>query len=712
MTLLDRMSTGPKAWIILFLLTFTAAAPGVFNLPALDRDESRFAQASKQMLEDEDYIRIKYQDELRNKKPAGIHWLQAGATALFTGPEAKQIWTYRVPSWLGAALGTLACFWCGIPLIGRRASFIGAALFGSTLLLTSEAHISKTDGVLVFLTTLSIGALARLYLNHNENRSRTSFGDMLLARDETKGAKRLALLFWLCMGLSFLIKGPVTPMVAAYAGFGAWVWARVSTGKGGHWWRPLIWWPGALIFVALVLPWFLWIQAATDGQYVKGAVGKDLKDKFAGASEGHGGWPLYHLSHIPVWFFPATLLAIPAIMATWTALKGTGQAAAKAGRDGLKLFVIIGVIVGILSYLLPLLVGAVPGLPQSVIDLTRNGLRPAFPAILLAVFWRVSSRPSWRANDAIAEPISDETKALRFLVSWALLTWMFFELMPTLLSHYILPAYPAFGLLCGFAAVKMIDGAGLPKARGVSLVLFGIGTAALLAVSWPGVAVFFMEETAGDFKTVAASSVLESWQPYTSFPMWLWWIGFALAGFAIAEFARRRDGVSIILAVAASVVLGWHVRTFMLPSQIWLQPTETARLALEDVCGVPGTSCLDASTRDGGLVAPPERILALGYAEPSYVLTLGTQNLHPPETPLDLPSEENAYPVVYLINFEDRKAAIAPTEMMAQLRDQAVGMNRCITASEPYYALNYSNGDPVHFRAIRFDAAACGADTP
>ena len=48
MTVLDRLSTGWKAWIILFLLTFGAAAPGVFLLPALDRDESRFAQASKQ----------------------------------------------------------------------------------------------------------------------------------------------------------------------------------------------------------------------------------------------------------------------------------------------------------------------------------------------------------------------------------------------------------------------------------------------------------------------------------------------------------------------------------------------------------------------------------------------------------------------------------------------------------------------------------------
>ena len=125
-----------------------------------------------------------------------------------------------------------------------------------------------------------IGALARLYMRRDQS-------------------KKMALLFWFCMGASFLIKGPVTPMVAAYAGMGAWVWTRATDGKGGDWWRVLLWWPGPAVFVGMVLPWFLWIQAATDGQYIKGAVGKDLKDKFTGASEGHGGWPFYHLTHIP-----------------------------------------------------------------------------------------------------------------------------------------------------------------------------------------------------------------------------------------------------------------------------------------------------------------------------------------------------------------------------------------------------------------------------
>ncbi|HRK67213.1 MAG TPA: glycosyltransferase family 39 protein [Hyphomonas sp.] len=673
MTVLDRLSTGWKAWVLLFVLTFGAAAPGVFLLPALDRDESRFAQASKEMLEEENYIVIQYQDELRNKKPAGIHWLQAASTAIFTGPEAKQIWTYRVPSWLGAAFGTLACFWAGIALIGRRAAFIGAALFGANLLLTSEAHISKTDGVLVFLTTLGIGALGRLYLG-------------------TDKPGRMAFLVWLTVSASFLIKGPVTMMVVAFAGFGAWAWSRAAEGKGTDWWRPLTAWQGPALFVIMVLPWFLWIQAATDGQYIEGAVGKDLKDKFTGASEGHAGWFLYHLSHIPAWFFPATLLFLAGLVTS------VRQVAAPVG--GLmagRRYAIAGAAIFAVLLALNYLLALVPPFEAGSVVETLRTLKPlpAWPFLLVAAIWYLSrsKAPSDR------EP-SDEEKGLRLLLSWGLLTYAFFELMPTLLSHYILPAYPALGLLCGYAAVQIMDGARMPKVNVAGLILFALGAIILLAASWPQVTQYFMADTAGDFRTVSEGEVLAAWTPYREFPVWFWIAGFAFAGFAMIEFARRRIAAAILLAILSSVAIGWHIRIYMLPSQVWVQPTETARLALEDVCGVPGED-------DVCNVKTPARVLALGYAEPSYVLTLGTQNLHPPQTPLDLPSDPAAYPVVYLLNFEDRKADEPITDTAARLRAEAKALNVCLTEGNSHYALNYSNGDPVHFRAWRFDWGGC-----
>ena len=232
------------------------------------------------------------------------------------------------------------------------------------------------------------------------------------------------------------------------------------------------------------------------------------------------------------------------------------------------------------------------------------------------------------------------------------------------------------------------------------MITFLLGAALLLAASFPGVTTFLMAEAAGDFTTVSKQEVLDAWTPYRDFPLWLWAAGFALAGLALIESARLRMGAAITLAVCSAIALGWHVRIFMLPSQVWVQPTETARLALEDVCGVPGEDKVCN-------VKTPERVLALGYAEPSYVMTLGTQNLHPPQTPLDLPVDSSAYPVVYLLNFEDRKADPAIVDVAASLREQAARLDLCLTEGRSLYALNYSNGDPVHFKAWRFDRGRC-----
>ncbi len=97
--------------LVAALLVLVAALPGLMRLPPLDRDESRFAQATAQMLETRDFVDIRFQDEPRDKKPVGIHWLQAAAVSLVSSPQARQIWAYRLPSLIGAMLAAAACAW-------------------------------------------------------------------------------------------------------------------------------------------------------------------------------------------------------------------------------------------------------------------------------------------------------------------------------------------------------------------------------------------------------------------------------------------------------------------------------------------------------------------------------------------------------------------------------------------------------------------------
>ena len=609
MTLLSRLSNGWKPWVLLCLLTFCASVPGIFMVPALDRDESRFAQASKQMLETGDFIQIRYQDEGRNKKPAGIHWLQAASTGFVAGEARNQIWSYRVPSLIGAVLATLAVFWCGIVLIGRRGAFLGAALFGSGILLTSEAHIAKTDAVLVFLTALTMGALARIYMHGRGGAS---------SRASPIG---LSVLFWGAMGLSFLIKGPVTLLVAGLALAVLWIYrAEPAWHKTEGWARSLINWRGLALFAVLVLPWFIWIQLATSGEFLEGAVGKDLKDKFIGASEGHGGWPGYHLLYVLTHFFPATLLVVPALALMIRTLRG-------------------------------------------------------------------------RALDVLAA----ERSGLVFLAAWLVPTWIFFELLPTKLSHYILPAYPALALVCGWGAVQLMGGAKATVSRFVSLVLFGFGGLAFCIATSPFGAELLQADAASGFQHAASGdAVLAQWFGLPAMALHWLGLGFVAVLGALGFGAVRKYGASLTLAIAASLFIGLHIRTEFLPSAKWLQPTTAARAALAEPCALKTAGILYLKTCRPPF---PDRVQAVGYAEPSLVFTTGTNTVIPPQTHIGLPEDDSGYPIVYLLNLEDEAGRSA----LAELQQLAATAGRTVLQSTPHYALNYSNGDPVAFVALRVD---------
>ena len=71
------MSSHARAVAVLVVAALLAFLPGFFQIPPIDRDEARFAQATKQMLETGEYVDIRFQDEVRYKKPVGIYWLQA-----------------------------------------------------------------------------------------------------------------------------------------------------------------------------------------------------------------------------------------------------------------------------------------------------------------------------------------------------------------------------------------------------------------------------------------------------------------------------------------------------------------------------------------------------------------------------------------------------------------------------------------------------------
>src|SRR6202022_2498618 len=117
--------------------------PGFFNIPPIDRDEARFAQATKQMVETGDFVDIRFQDDVRYKKPVGVYWLQSAAveTASALGlPRAQlRIWLYRVPSLIGAIGAVLLTYWTALAFVTRGGAALAALMICSCVLLGGEA---------------------------------------------------------------------------------------------------------------------------------------------------------------------------------------------------------------------------------------------------------------------------------------------------------------------------------------------------------------------------------------------------------------------------------------------------------------------------------------------------------------------------------------------------------------------------------------------
>src|SRR5665213_52249 len=172
-----------RAAALLVVFCLIAFLPGFFRIPPVDRDEARFAQATKQMVESGEYVDIRFQDEVRYKKPVGIYWLQAAAVkaggAVGVSNAHTTIWLYRLPSLGGAISGVLLTYWAALAFVGRRAALLAALMMACSV--------------------AAMGAMARIYLAQRRQPSAAAGWPM-------------PVLLWTAMAAGVLIKGPLVLM--------------------------------------------------------------------------------------------------------------------------------------------------------------------------------------------------------------------------------------------------------------------------------------------------------------------------------------------------------------------------------------------------------------------------------------------------------------------------------------------------------------------
>ena len=114
----------PNRFLIFLAICFLIFLTGIFEIPVLDRDEARFATASKTMLLENEFIDIKMYDEPRYKKPVGIYWLQVASNFIFGDIPYDNITLYRIPSIFSIFLAFIFIFFRLRKIFDNEISFL------------------------------------------------------------------------------------------------------------------------------------------------------------------------------------------------------------------------------------------------------------------------------------------------------------------------------------------------------------------------------------------------------------------------------------------------------------------------------------------------------------------------------------------------------------------------------------------------------------
>jgi len=150
-----------------------------------DRDEPRYAQTSRQMLQSGDWIVPRLLDEPREKKPVFIYWCQA-TSMKFLGDNT---FAARFPSAIFVTLTLIVLASVLCQSVGPRRAMWTTFVLATSGLTMAAAKMCITDGVLILFVTVAQLCLYAIW------RGRTSWSVVIVGG--------------LSVGFGLFTKGPV-----------------------------------------------------------------------------------------------------------------------------------------------------------------------------------------------------------------------------------------------------------------------------------------------------------------------------------------------------------------------------------------------------------------------------------------------------------------------------------------------------------------------
>jgi 4-amino-4-deoxy-L-arabinose transferase-like glycosyltransferase len=250
------------------------AFPFLGSFGLLEPDEGRFAQIGREMAATGDFLVPRLNGIEQFYKPPLVYWISAAGYKLFGVSE----WTARLPSALAFAGVIWLTGWMGWRLRGRRVGWMAALILASMVEPYALGRQITLDMSLTFWITAALACLVEVGV----------------------GSQRrwVGYLFFLCMGLGFLAKGPMAWVVPLSA---ALVWVGMAKRKGGR--LDLPWGWGIPMTLGIAMSWFVTVCWRYPELW-KYFLGYELVERFASTTHGRSK---------PWWFFLPVLLigAVP-----------------------------------------------------------------------------------------------------------------------------------------------------------------------------------------------------------------------------------------------------------------------------------------------------------------------------------------------------------------------------------------------------------------
>ena len=277
---------------------------GTWSLPLIDRDEPRFAEASREMIQRGDYVVPYFNDHLRLDKPPLTYWAQTVSYRIF----GQNDFAARFPSAVAAALTAMLIFAWGIRIGGEKVGWWAAIIFTLSLQTFVHAKAAVADmWQVLFVSTAHWSALELL------RDGLTSSGH------QTSNIKRQTSLWWfifyISLALGFLAKGPLAWVPLLTVASTIFYAPNLQLGRRFKFVR------GIALMLAIIAAWGIPALIWTHGDFLRIGIGRHVIGRSFGAMEGHG-WnslggyllllPFYFVT-VFVSFFPWSI-KLPALL--------------------------------------------------------------------------------------------------------------------------------------------------------------------------------------------------------------------------------------------------------------------------------------------------------------------------------------------------------------------------------------------------------------